>query len=157
MELFLAFKYLHIVSMFFGVALAISGELVVRRVAATGDVRAIRTTVSRVKPLSGPIATALLLAGAGFGVIAALAGQMDLLRPWLVLAYIAFAAAAGIGATITDPWVERLERAAHASEDEVASEALRAVIDDPRARFATWALMGLIAALVFLMVVKPLG
>ena len=33
MEPFLAFKYLHIVSMFFAVALAVSSELVLRRIA----------------------------------------------------------------------------------------------------------------------------
>jgi hypothetical protein len=157
MEGFLTLKYLHIVLMFFGVALAISGELVLRRIAASQDVRAIRTAVTRVKPLSGPAASVLLLTGVAFGLLAALAGQIDLLRPWLILAYLAFGAAVVIGFMITDPWVERLEQAANASGDDAVSDALRGVIDDPRARFGTWALMGLIAALVFIMVVKPLG
>jgi hypothetical protein len=157
MNLFVALKYLHIVTMFFAVALAISGEIVVRRVAGTHDVRAIRTTVARVKPLAGPIATALLLLGVAFGVAAALVGQFDLLRPWLIGSYVAFVAASVIGITITDPWVVRLEHAATRSREEEASEELRAVVADPRARFGTWALMGLIAVLVFLMVVKPLG
>lgn len=155
MSLFVALKYLHIVTLFFGVALAISGEIVVRRIAATLDVRAIRTTVARVKPISGPIATAFLFVGVGFGFAAALAGQFDLLRPWLIGAYVAFVAAAVIGITITDPWVVRLERAAAASPDDEPSPELRAVVADARARFGTWALMGLIAVLVFLMVVKP--
>jgi hypothetical protein len=157
MEPFIAFKYLHILSMFFGVALAISGELVLRRVAGSGDVRAIRTTVRLVKPLSGPIATALLLAGVAFGFLAALTGQIDLLRPWLILAYLAFLAAVALGIGITDPWVERLEREAEGSPDDRPSETLASVISDPRARAATWALQGLIAFLVFVMVVKPLG
>lgn len=33
MEAFVAFKYLHVVAMFFAIALAVSTELVVRRVA----------------------------------------------------------------------------------------------------------------------------
>ncbi len=41
MDPFVAFKYLHIVSMFFAVALAVSTELVFRRVAASGDARTI--------------------------------------------------------------------------------------------------------------------
>ncbi|MDQ3937089.1 MAG: hypothetical protein M3253_00235, partial [Chloroflexota bacterium] len=90
---FISFKFLHIATMFFAVALAISGEIVVRRVAGSGDVRAIRTVVARVRPISGPLASILLIVGVVFGVLAALAGQIDLLRPWLILAYIAFAAA----------------------------------------------------------------
>ncbi|HSK93168.1 MAG TPA: hypothetical protein VLA76_03820 [Candidatus Angelobacter sp.] len=156
MDLFVAFKYLHVVTMFFAVALAISGELVVRRVASSRDVTAIRTAVERTKPLSGPLASGLFLAGLAFGIIAALAGQIDLLRPWLLLSYLAFAAAFAIGLTITDPWVERLERASLAA-DLGEGESLDAVIDDPRARIGTWALMALIAILVFLMVVKPMG
>jgi len=156
MDPFIAFKFLHIGTMFFAVALAVSGEIVMRRVAVTHDVRAIRTTVSRVRPL-GNLATALFLAGVAFGVIAALTGQIDLLAPWLILAYVAFVGAILIGVLISDPWAERLGRAADASPEGEASEALRIVIGDPVARGATWALMGVIAAMVFIMVVKPLS
>ena len=157
MDPFVAFKYLHVVSMFFAVALAVSGEIVVRRVAQSGDVRAIRTTVEKVKPLSGPIATGLFLAGVVFGIIAALTGQIDLLRPWLIAAYITFIVAIAIGIFITDPWVARLEQAAAVSPDGVGSAELTAVIDDRRARIGAWVLQGMIAFIVFLMVVKPLG
>ena len=61
-----------------------------------------------------------------------------------------------IGITVTDPWVGRLEKAAEASAGG-SSDALDAVIDDPLARAATWALMFLVAFLVFVMVVKPLS
>lgn len=157
MDAFVAFKYLHVISMFFAVALAVSGEIVVRRVAQSGDVRAIRTTVEKVKPLSGPIATGLFVAGVVFGIVAALTGQIDLLRPWLIAAYVAFITAVAIGVVITDPWVVRLEQAAAASPDGTASPELVAVIDEPRARIGAWALQGMIAFMVFLMVAKPLG
>jgi hypothetical protein len=157
MEWFIAFKYLHIVAMFFAVALALSGEMVLRRVAGGHDVRAIRATVARVKPLSGKFAPMLFMTGVAFGVAAALAGQFDLLRPWLIMSYLAFVAAVLMGVTVTDPWVARLEREAAESPDETASDALRAVVADPRAKVAAWATFGLIALLVFLMVVKPLG
>ena len=157
MDAFVAFKYLHVVSMFFAVALAVSGEIVVRRVAQSGDVRAIRTTVDKVKPLSGPIATGLFVAGVVFGIVAALTGQIDLLRPWLIAAYVAFITAVAIGVVITDPWVVRLEQAAAASPDGTASPELVAVINEPRARIGAWALQGMIAFMVFLMVAKPLG
>ena len=157
MEPFVVFKYLHIVAMFFFVAMALSAEVVTRRVAATRDVGAIRTTVRSVKLLNGPIAGGLLLSGLIFGVLAALTGQMNLLAPWLLLAYGGVAAAGALGFGITDPWVGRLERAADASPPDVASAELVAVIDDPVARYATFALMLLIAFLVFVMVVKPLS
>lgn len=156
MDPLVAFKYLHIVSMFFAVALAISSELVVRRVATSHDVGAIRTTVERVRPLAN-ISTILFVSGAAFGIVAAVTGQIDLLAPWLILAYVAFIGAMLIGIFITDPWVGRLSRAAAESPDGDASEGLRAVIADPLARAATWGLMAIIAALVFIMVVKPLG
>lgn len=54
---------------------------------------------------------------------------------------------------MTDPWARRLETAAVNTDD--GGLALRAVISDPMARAGTWALMALIATLVFLMVVKP--
>ena len=157
MDGFIVFKYLHIVAMFFFVAMALSGEIVTRRVAMTRDVGAIRTTVKSVKVLVGPAAVGLLLSGLAFGFLAALTGQMNLLAPWLILAYAAVVAAAVLGFAITDPWVGRLDRAAQASPTEVASADLVAVIREPAARYATFALVGLIAFLVFVMVVKPLS
>lgn len=156
MEAFVIFRYLHVVTMFFAVALAISGELVLRRVAQSREPAAIRVAVARTKPLSS-ISGGLFLLGAAFGVIAAITGQIDLLRPWLVMAYLAFVAAFAIGFTITDPWVARLERAAGASPVDGSTESLDAVVDDRRARIGTWGLQLLVAVLVFLMVVKPLG
>lgn len=157
MDGFIVFKYLHIVAMFFFVAMALSGEIVTRRVAMSHDVGAIRTTVKSVKLLVGPIAIGLLLTGLVFGFLAALTGEMNLLAPWLILAYAAVAAAAVLGFAVTDPWVGRLERAAESSPVESPSSELVAVIREPAARYATFALMFLIAFLVFVMVVKPLS
>jgi len=156
MEPFVAFKYLHIVSMFFAVALAVSGELVLRGVASSADPGAIRTAIARIEPLSRG-ADVLFLAGVAFGIIAAVTGRMNLLAPWLVLSYCAVVAAFALGALVIQPWAKRLEAAASASPDGASSPELRRIVDEPVARFATWALMALIAAIVFLMVVKPLG
>lgn len=154
MDAFVAFKYLHVVAMFFAIALAVSTELVVRRVAASADARAITTTVSRVRPLAN-LSTLFFLAGIAFGFVAALSGQMNLLAPWLILSYVAVAGAFLIGMLVTDPWVGRLHTAASTSPDGEASAELQAVIAEPLARSGTWALMVLVAILVFLMVVKP--
>lgn len=157
MDGFIIFKFLHIVAMFFFVAMAISGEIVTRRVAASHDVAAIRTTVRQVKLLVGPVALGLLLSGLAFGFLAALSGQLNLLAPWLLLAYGAVVVASVLGFAVTDPWMGRLERAAESSPLESPSAQLIAVIREPGARYATVALMLLIAFLVFVMVVKPLG
>jgi hypothetical protein len=151
MDSFVVFKYLHVVSMFFAVALAVSTELVMRRVASSGDAQTIRTVVPRVRPL-GNLSTGFFLAGVAFGVVAALTGQMDLLAPWLLLSYAAFVGATLIGMLVTEPWTARLESAA---AEAGSPEGLRAVIADRGARAGTWALMALVAVLVLLMVVKP--
>jgi len=156
MEWFVVFRYLHIVTMFFAVALALSSEIVVRRVAGTLDPRAISTTVERVAPL-GKITTGAFLLGLAFGVIAALTGHINLLAPWLLMSYGAFVLAMAVGGLITDPWVGRLGAAAAASPSDTPSDELRTVVGDPRARWATVLLMVIIATIVFFMVVKPLS
>jgi hypothetical protein len=158
MEGFLVFKFLHIVSMVFGIAVVLGVELVVRRVAASGDAGVIRTTIERTKVLYGPVSSGLFLAGLAFGIIAALTGQIDLLRPWLITAYVLFAGAFAVGLIVLDPWVARLEAAAvGATADPSSAGVLSEVIADPRARVGSWALMALDVALLFVMVVKPLG
>ncbi len=156
MEAFLAIKYVHIVAMFFAVALAISTEQVVRRVAGSADPRSIVTAVSRSEGL-GKASDALFGIGIVAGVIAAITGNMNLLAPWLILSYLAVAAAFAIGMLVIAPWAKRLHAAAAASADGVASPELQSIIDDAGARAGSWVLVGLIAVLVFLMVVKPLG
>lgn len=153
---FLTWKFLHIATMFFAVAIAVSTEVVIRRVAGTRDPRTIRIVAARLKPLAN-VGTVVILAGVAFGVLAALSAQIDLLAPWLISAYVAFAAAMVVGITITDPWLARLERAATASPDDSPSPELIEVIEDRRALFGTGALMVLVATLVFIMVVKPFG
>jgi len=103
------------------------------------------------------LSDALFGAGIAAGVIAALTGNMRLLAPWLVLAYPAVAAALAIGMPVIQPWTRSLHAAAAASPDGAASPELQAVIDDSRARAGSWALIGLIAILIFLMVVQPFG
>lgn len=156
MEAFLAFKYVHVLAMFFAIALALSTEQVVRRVAGSGDPRSIETAVSRSEPLNNA-SDALFGVGIVAGIIAALTGNMNLLAPWLILSYLAVAAAFAVGMLVIAPWAKRLHAAAAASTDGAASAELRAVIDDPGARAGSRVLVGLIAVLVFLMVVQPFG
>jgi len=154
MEAFLAFKYVHVAAMFFAIALALSTEQVVRRIATSADPRSIETAIARSESLS-KLSDALFGIGIVAGVIAVLTGNMSLLAPWLLMSYVAIVAAFGIGMGVMQPWTKRLHAAAAASPDGNASPELRAIIDDGRARAGSWALVGLVAILVFLMVVKP--
>lgn len=154
MEAFLAFKYVHVAAMFFAIALALSTEQVVRRVAGSGDPRSIETAVSRSEPLS-KASDAFFGVGIVAGIIAALTGNMNLLAPWLILSYVAVAAAFAVGMLVIAPWSKRLHAAAAASPRDAASAELLSVIHDGRARAGSWVLVGLIALLVFLMVVQP--
>ena len=156
MEAFLVFKYVHVAAMFFAIALALSTEQVVRRVAGSADPRSIETAVLRSEPL-GKASDALFGIGIVAGIVAALTGSMNLLAPWLILSYLAVAAAFAVGMLVIQPWAKRLHAAAAASPGGTASPELRSVIEDPGARAGSWALVGLIALLVFLMVVQPLG
>jgi Predicted integral membrane protein (DUF2269) len=114
--------------------------------------------IERTKLLSGPIAGGLFVAGFVFGLLAAITGQIDPLRPWLIAAYVLFASAFAVSLLIIDPWVSRLEAAASAAGgDGASSVALNEVIADQRARVGAWTLQVLVIGLVFLMVVKPLG
>ena len=117
MDIFALFKFLHIAALFFAIALAISSEIVVRRVAGSGDARAIALVVDRVHPL-GNLSGGLFLAGTVFGFIAALTGGFDLLRPWLLMSYVAVGAAFAIGANVIDPWITRLGTASTTAADE---------------------------------------
>lgn len=154
MEAFLAFKYVHVAAMFFAIALALSTEQVVRRVAGSGDPRSIATAVSRSEPLN-KASDALFGVGIVAGLIAVLTGNMNLLAPWLILSYLAVAAAFAVGMLVIAPWAKRLHAEAVATPGDTASAELLSVIDDGRARAGSWVLVGLIALLVFLMVVKP--
>lgn len=156
MEAFLAFKYIHVAAMFFAIALALSTEQVVRRVAGSGDPRAIAVAVSRSESLN-KASDACFGIGLVAGVVAAITGNMSLLAPWLILSYVAVAAAFAIGMLVIAPWSKRLGAAAAAAPGESATPELRSVIDDAGARAGSWALIGLIALLVFLMVVQPFG
>ena len=120
MEAFLAFKYVHVAAMFFAIALALSTEQVVRRVAGSRDPRSIETAVIRSEPLT-KLSDALFGIGIVAGIIAALTGNMSLLAPWLVLSYVAVASAFAVGMLVIAPWSKRLEAASAASPDGTGS------------------------------------
>ena len=153
---FIVFKFLHIAMMFTAVAGTVIPEVVLHMVANTRDARAI-ATMAHISERIGKVLPAFFIGGAIFGLLAAWSGEMNFLAPWLVTAYVLFVTATAIGFLFSDPWVARLRTAAVASGDGPASSELEAVIEEPRARIASVALILIIFVFIGLMVFKPGG
>ena len=132
---FIVFKFLHIAMMFMAVAGTVVPEVVLHLVANTRETRAI-ATMAHISERIGKVVPAFFVGGAIFGLLAAWAGQMNFLAPWLIATYVLFVAATVVGALFSDPWVARLGKAAVASGDAPTAE-LTAVIDEPRAKIAS--------------------
>ena len=154
--MFVLFKYLHILTMFAAVAAAFVPEIWLHAIARRGDVAALRgymSLVERVEKFIPP----LFVLGLVFGLLAAWAGELDFLRPWLIASYIVFAIAMATGALLSGPWAARLAAAVSTSGTEAPSPELVAAVHDRRGVLSTAILMTTIVVLVFLMVVKPGG
>jgi hypothetical protein len=145
--------FLHVFAMFGAVAVAGGGDLVMRRIAQTRDVRAIRTAFD----VYGRVARLIpVLFGIGlvFGLIAIFVEAFDPFAPWLLLAYLLFIAGMLVGYLGIGRWGDRVFAAATASGDSASAE-LEAAVTDWRGRVALIALWALIAAIVFVMIIKP--
>jgi len=151
----LVFKFLHIALMFTAVAGTVVPEVVLHFVANTRDTRAI-ATMAHIAERIGKVVPVFFVSGAVFGLLAAWAGSMNFLAPWLIATYILFVTAVVVGTLFTDPWVGRLRTAAVASGDAPSAD-LTAVIDEPRAKAASAFLMLVIVVMLALMVFKPGG
>lgn len=156
MEAFIAFKYLHILTMFAAVSAAMIPEVVLHALARRGDAAALRGFMP-IAATAGKFIPLLFMTGLVFGLIAAIAGQFDLLRPWLIASYVIFAAAMATGALVSGPWARRVGMAASATEGDTFSPELEAAVHDSRGTISTIFLMSSIVVIVFLMVVKPGG
>ena len=153
MDGFTLFKFLHIATMFTAVAGAVFPEVVLHLVANTREPRTI-ATVAHLAERIGKILPIFFVGGAVFGLLAALTGELDFTAPWLLVTYVLFVLAIVTGILFSDPWVARLRKAAVASGDAPSPE-LSAVIDEPRAKFASGWLLLTIVVIIFLMVFKP--
>ena len=151
---FTLFKFLHVLTMFAAVAGAVIPEVVLHRVAASGNVSAIRVLAGIAAGI-GKVLPVLFIGGAAFGLLAALTGEMDFLKPWLIAAYVVFVIAMITGATTTGPWAERMHAASLAAGNDEPSPELVATMHDRRAYLGSILLMGAIVVIIFLMVVKP--
>jgi hypothetical protein len=147
------FVFLHVLTMFFAVAISGGIELFLMRIARTRDARTIRTVFELHQRLVRLIPIAFML-GLAFGVTAIFVNDFNPFAPWLLLAYPLFVAGILTGALGIGPWAEGVVAAA-ASTGEGDSAELEAAVTSPRGRNALilfWAVTG---ATVFVMVMKP--
>ena len=151
---FTLFKFLHILTMFIAVAGAVIPEVVLHRVAGSGDVRAIRV-ISGIAAQVGKLLPIFFVGGAIFGLLAAATGSLDFFQPWLIAAYVVFVIAMVTGATTTGPWAGRVAAAAAASGDDAPSPELELAIHDRRALIGSVILLSSIVVIVYLMVFQP--
>ena len=149
------FVFLHVLTMFFAVAISGGVELFLMRIARTRDARTIRTVFELHQKLVKYIPRAYLL-GLAFGVIAIFVNGFNPFAPWLLLAYPLFVVGILTGAVGVGPWAEGVIAAAASSGDSTSPE-LEAAINSPRGRNALVLFWAVLAAIVFVMVVKPLS
>lgn len=153
MDGFTLFKFLHIATMFTAVAGTVFPEVILHLIANTREPRTI-ATVAHIAERIGKVIPVFFVGGAVFGLLAAWTGELDFTAPWLLITYVLFVLAIVTGIFVSDPWVARLRAAAVASGEAPTAE-LSAVIDEPRAKYASAWLMLTVVVIIFLMVFKP--
>ncbi len=152
--MFLFLVFLHIVTMFTAVAISYGPLAVVRLAARTDRTENVRGVVAAGKPL-GLAIPVLYVVGGLLGLTAAIVSSVNLLAPWLVIAYVLWVVAMLIGARLTGPWVERVGEAAVAAPDGPIGGPLQALLTDPRVLAINVIDVVVVVVIVFDMVLKP--
>ncbi len=150
------FIFLHIVTMFTAVALSLGVQLIVYRVATTGNVAAIRTAFGVAQPI-GRAAPMVYGVGFLFGLIAAITGSFNLLAPWLLISYVLFVISSVISVRSVGGWMAQVGRAAALNQGDAPSTELQGLLHDKRATQGMIANLVVVAVIIALMVFKPFG
>jgi hypothetical protein len=150
------FVFLHVLSMFTAVATTYGPAFLMHRAVATRHVPTIRGVFSMAKVL-GPFIPIFFLTGFAFAVIAIFTEGFNPFRPWLLIAYVLFAIGMFTGIRIHAPWAQAVGAAAEASPDAAPSPELNRALDSPQETFGYWLDYGVVAALIFDMIIKPFG
>lgn len=150
------FKYLHILTMFTAVAVALGPHIIMRRVSRSGNVAAIKTYFGAAKSL-GPKVPMLFGIGALFGLLAVWQLGLNFLQPWLIIAYVIVLALFIIGVRLVAPWSMRVGKAAAMNQGDTPSVELQAAVADTAIDKAFWIDVIGIALVLIDMVFKPFG
>ena len=148
------FIFLHIATVMTAVAFSIGPTFLLRRVADSGDVPAIRRSFALAAPLVR-IIPALFGVGALLGIVAIFTNGYNPFEPWLLIAYVMFVLAAVVGARMTTPWFNRMVKASAESPEIGPSGELVAAINDPAMQLVDWFDRIIVLAFILDMVIKP--
>ena len=154
MSLYVILKALHILSMFAVIGIYAGSEWVMDRLLVRGDVPALRGFLNAYRPLVNAVPV-IFIAGIVLGFATALVGGLDLLEPWLVIAYVLLIVDLALNVFLGLPWLSRLEAGVEASGDGPPSPELVAVRDDPAGRLVYFGSTAILALIIVDMVVKP--
>lgn len=148
------FIFLHIATVMTAVAFSIGPTFLLRRVAESGDVLAIRRSFALATPLIR-IIPALFGVGALLGIVAIFTNGFNPFEPWLIIAYVMFVLAAVVGARMTTPWFNRMVKASAESPDSGPSGELTAVTNDQAMQLVEYFDWVIVLLFVLDMVIKP--
>ncbi len=148
----LILKWLHILSMFVALTLLWAPDVLFWRAARSGDVGTMRGIGLLSKAVVN-VGIVLFFVGMGFGIATALVGPFDLTAGWLLTAYGLVAVIIVLGAAVENPHYLKISAAAERSGEQ-PSEELQALLRSP-IKYLSWVSVGLYAAVIYVMVVKP--
>lgn len=140
--------YLHILTMFTAVAMAAGSSILVLLAAGRGD----RLLVASITGMRlDRIIPPLYIAGGLFGILTGATFGYSLVAPWLVIAYLVFAALMVLGVLYSGPLMGRMHAVAsdQGADHQAFAEVMR------RFRLDTLVSLGGIAVIVADMVFKP--
>ena len=104
----------------------------------------------------GPIIPILFISGGLFGLLTAISfGTINLLAPWLVIAYVLFAIAMYIGAVENRKWGLQLGQLLRTAADGPLTPEITAMFTDRRVVALTIVDYAIVVVLIFDMVLKP--
>ena len=148
--------FLHVLTMFAAVTATFGSAFLAHRAIETRHVPTIRAVFSTARTLAqtGPI---LFVVGLVLGLTAIFTQGLNPFRPWLLIAYVLFAIAMGVGARIHAPYARSVGMAAEASPESAPSPELNRAMDNPLEEFAYWLDYAIVVAIIFDMIVKPFG
>lgn len=150
------FKFLHIGLMFLAVGVEVGSELLLHRVARSGDVRAIRTVFRLAAPL-GRAVPILFGLGTILGLVDTFYRGFNPLAPWLLISYAYALYGFVAGAAVRGPWAMKVGKTAALIQGEAPTAELQRLADDPLTGRLQWVSLIGVVVIVFMMVFKPGG
>jgi len=148
-------KFGHVVTIIFSIGLAEGTILPTLLAARRRDVLGIRAGIA-MGEVGEKLANPFLIVSIVFGVGAALTGQIDLTAPWLVTTYLILLAMFALVALGGFRHFERIKEAAAASPVDAPSSKLVRLLDSRWTLALSFLPPLAMAAIVYLMVVKPM-